>query len=157
MEQNYVSQHDSWVFAARAFTPSPHTMLLPLRLPDALLRHGPVGRPGAACSEQAGGGIQGTITDPSGAVVRDAEVTATNTDTGVATTKKTNNDGVYSMILQVGPYNVEVVAKGFSRHLQENVSVDNSTMLGLNIKLSVGGASETITVTDAPPPLATTG
>ena len=104
----------------------------------------------------AGGGIQGTITDPTGAVVRDAEVTATNTDTGVATTKKTNNDGVYSMILQVGPYNVEVVAKGFSRHLQENVSVDNASMLGLNIKLSVGGASETITVTDAPSPLDTT-
>ena len=41
----------------------------------------------------AGGGIQGTITDPTGAVVRDAEVTATNTDTGVATTKKTNKSG----------------------------------------------------------------
>jgi hypothetical protein len=88
----------------------------------------------------AGGGIQGTITDPTGAVVRDAEVTATNTDTGVATTRKTNNDGVYSMILQTGPYNVEVVAKGFERHLQENVSVDNATMLGLNLKLTVGGS-----------------
>jgi hypothetical protein len=104
----------------------------------------------------AGGGIQGTITDPTGAVVRDAEVTATNTDTGVATTRKTNNDGVYSLILQTGPYNVEVVAKGFERHLQENVSVDNATMLGLNVKLTVGAATETITITDAPAFLDTT-
>ena len=39
MEQNYVSQHDSWVFAARAFTPSSRTVLRhPVRLPDGCLR-----------------------------------------------------------------------------------------------------------------------
>ena len=104
----------------------------------------------------AGGGVQGTVTDPTGAVVRDAEVTATNTDTGVATTRKTNDSGIYSITLQTGPYNVEVVAKGFQRLLQENVTVDNSTMLGLNLKLTVGGANETVTVTDAPAFLDTT-
>jgi hypothetical protein len=45
MEQNYVSQLDSWVFAARAFTPSPRTMLLlPLSLHAGLLRPGAVQR-----------------------------------------------------------------------------------------------------------------
>jgi hypothetical protein len=48
MEQNYVSQLDSWVFAARAFTPSPRTMLLlPPSLPDGLLQLGAVQRLGA--------------------------------------------------------------------------------------------------------------
>jgi len=41
----------------------------------------------------SGGGIQGTITDPSGAAVANAQVTATNTDTGVATTHTTSGTG----------------------------------------------------------------
>ena len=100
----------------------------------------------------SGGGIQGTVTDPSGAAVPNAEITATDTDTGVQTKRKTNGSGAYSLSpLQTGPYIVEVVAKGFQRVLQENITVDNSQSVGLNIKLTVGGENTTITVTDAPP------
>jgi hypothetical protein len=105
----------------------------------------------------AGGGIQGTITDPNGAAVAKAQVTATNTETGVAVTHTTDNKGLYSISpLAVGTYNVEVTAKGFQRLLQENIEVDNSSMYGLNLKLTVGGENTTITVTDAPPPMDTT-
>ena len=105
----------------------------------------------------SGGGVQGTVTDPSGANVANAEVTATNTDTGVATTRKTNGTGNYAIQpLQAGNYNVEVVAKGFQRLLQENVTVNNASMFGLNLKLTIGGENTTITVTDAPPFLNTT-
>ena len=105
----------------------------------------------------SGGGIQGTITDPSGAAVANAQVTATNTDTGVATTHTTSGTGTYSIQpLPVGTYNVEVVAKGFQRLLQENIEVDNSSVLGLPLKLTVGGENTTITVTDAPAYLNTT-
>jgi len=105
----------------------------------------------------SGGGITGIVTDPDGKVVVKAEVTATNTDTGVATTQTTGNSGNYTIQpLQVGTYNVEVVAKGFQRLLQENVNVDNASMFGLNLKLTVGGENTTITVTDAPPYLDTT-
>ena len=105
----------------------------------------------------SGGGIQGTITDPSGAAVANAQVTATNTDTGVATTHTTSGTGTYSIQpLPVGNYNVEVVAKGFQRLLQENIEVDNSSVVGLPLKLTVGGENTTITVTDAPSPLNTT-
>ncbi len=124
MEQNYVSQHDSWVFAARAFTPSSRKMLLhPLRL--AWSRSAPP-RSSAACRcrpRPTNGGIQGRVTDKAGAVVPKAEVTATNTDTGVQTTVQSNGTGDYSIQpLQPGNYNVEVVAKGFQRLLQENVT-----------------------------------
>ena len=104
----------------------------------------------------SGGGITGTVLDPDGKVVVKAKVTATNTDTGVATTRLSTDKGLYSIDdLPVGTYNVEVEAPGFQRLLQENVNVDNASMFGLNLKLTVGGASETITVTDAPPYLDT--
>jgi hypothetical protein len=107
--------------------------------------------------DTAGGGLQGTITDPNGAGVPKAEVTATNTDTGVQTSKLTSSTGTYQISpLQPGPYNVEVVAKGFKRYLQENVTIDANTLQGLSMKLSVGGEDTTVTVTDAPPFINTT-
>ena len=105
----------------------------------------------------SGGGIQGTVTDPSGAVVAKAQITATNTDTGVQLTRQSSGSGTYSVApLQAGHYNVEVVAKCFQRLLQENITIDTSSMLGLNLKLSVGGDNQTVTITDAPPYLDTT-
>lgn len=104
-----------------------------------------------------GGGIQGTVTDPDGRVVAKATVTATNTDTGVQTSATTSNAGTYSIQpLPAGPYNVEVVAKGFERLLQENVTVDNASVLGLPLKLTIGGENTTVTVTDAPAMIDTT-
>ena len=73
----------------------------------------------------AGGGIQGTITDANGAALAKAQVTATNTETGVAVTRTTSSTGSYAISpLAVGSYNVEVTAKGFQRLLQENIEVD---------------------------------
>jgi hypothetical protein len=104
-----------------------------------------------------GGGIQGTVSDPDGRPVAKATVTATNTDTGVASKTLTGSAGNYSIQpLQAGPYIVEVEAKGFQRLLQQNVTVDNTSVLGIPLKLSIGGESQTITVTDAPAQLDTT-
>jgi hypothetical protein len=100
----------------------------------------------------AGGGITGTVTDPQGKVIVKAKVIATNTDTGIAATTVTTSEGLYSFNdLPVGTYNVEVIANGFQRLLQENVNVDNASMFAMNTKLTVGGENTTITVTDAPP------
>jgi TonB family protein len=107
---------------------------------------------------QAAGAISGKIVDPTGALVPRAKVTATNTDDGVQTSRVTDNSGTYSISpLPPGPYNVEVVAKGFQRLLQENVNVKPGQTVGLNLKLTVGGAAQTLTVTGqtqaaAPPP-----
>ena len=103
------------------------------------------------------GAINGRITDKSGAVIAHAKVTATNTDTGVTVTRETTGSGDYSISpLQAGNYNVEVVASGFQRDLQENVQVDSTQKVGLDIKLAVGGDNQTVTVSDAPPSLDTT-
>jgi hypothetical protein len=104
----------------------------------------------------SGSGIHGTIVDASGAVISNATVTATNTDTGTQTKRTTDAQGNFMISpLPPGPYNVEVVARGFQRLLQENVAVNGVQMAGLNLKLSVGAANETITVTAAPPMLET--
>ena len=92
------------------------------------------------------GTIEGTVVDPMGGLIRGAKVTATNTDTGTQTIKTTDDAGKYSLPVAAGPYNVEVEAHGFQRMLQENVHVQPGEHVGLNLKLTVGGASETITV-----------
>ena len=61
------------------------------------------------------GSVNGTVTDPSGSVIPNAKVTATNVDTGVATFSTTNNDGIYNIrFLQIGNYKVTVESPGFS-------------------------------------------
>lgn len=103
------------------------------------------------------GAISGTVQDPSGAVVTGATVTATNVGTNVQTTRTTTSAGNYNITpLIPGTYTVSVSARGFQGFKQENITVDALATVGLNIKLTVGQASETVTVTSAPPVLDTT-
>ncbi len=103
------------------------------------------------------GAVNGRVTDPDGRGIAHAKVIATNTETGVALTRETTGTGDYSLSpLQAGDYNVEVLATGFSRHFQQNVQVNSDQKVGLDIKMSVGSDSTTVTVTDAPPSLDTT-
>src|ERR1700677_3857790 len=68
----------------------------------------------AASAQTITGTIRGTITDPSGAVIRGAKVTATNVATAVKTTTVSDAAGEYSMqFLAVGAYTVTVTAGGF--------------------------------------------
>ena len=60
--------------------------------------------------------IRGVVTDSQGAVVGNAEVTAADTGTGVLTTVKSNQDGIYSLpSLATGSYNLTVRHDGFQR------------------------------------------
>ena len=61
------------------------------------------------------GSITGTVTDPTGAVVAGAKVTATNVQTGVATPTVTNPSGIYSLhFLQIGQYKITVDSSSFA-------------------------------------------
>src|SRR5438128_23229 len=105
-----------------------------------------------ASGQAAYGNIIGSVTDPSGAAVPDAKVTATDTAKGVVYTAKTNPAGYYSVNnLTPGKYKVVVEAQGFKTFNQEPVPVIVGTSSTLNAVLQVGAASESVTVNGAPP------
>ena len=102
------------------------------------------------------GSIEGTVTDPSGAVVSGATVTATNSLTGVSSTSTTTGSGHYVIsLLQPGTYTVVVTAPSFAGLTQQNIVVDALTVSPLNPKLSLGAASQSVTVSSEPPMLQT--
>ncbi|HEY4382838.1 MAG TPA: carboxypeptidase-like regulatory domain-containing protein [Acidobacteriaceae bacterium] len=102
------------------------------------------------------GSINGTVTDPSGAIVPDASVTATNVATGTRTIRTATSSGYYVLSpLDPGTYSVSVVAKGFKTLTQENIVVNALQVVGLNIGLKVGSVDENVEVTAAPPALDT--
>ena len=94
------------------------------------------------------GAIEGTVTDPSGSVVAGATVTAANTLTGVKTASITTKAGYYVIpLLKPGPYTVTVTARSFETLQQENVIVDALATVAVNPKLTIGAATQSITVT----------
>lgn len=102
-------------------------------------------------SAQIGGAgtIQGLVTDPSGAVVPGAPVTATNEATQVKVTRQTTAAGYYVLSpLPAGEYTVSVTAPGFQNLVQQHVIVDALATVGLNLALQVGSSAESVTVTD---------
>ncbi len=106
----------------------------------------------AAFGQQITGTIVGTVKDSQGAVVNTATVKATNVDTGYSRAAATNAFGEYRIdYLPVGNYTVEATASGFERFVQKNIALDVEQELTLPISLVVGAATQTVTVTSAPP------
>src|ERR671925_1935952 len=74
------------------------------------------------------GTILGTVTDPSGAVVSGAKVTAKNVATGLERTTQTSADGSYSIPeLPIGTYTLTITQTGFQTSVTSNVVVDVAT------------------------------
>jgi len=111
----------------------------------------------SAQAQQITGAVAGTVVDPQGAVVPKASIQATNTATGFSRTAISDNAGAYTIqYLPVGSYTVEVTAAGFKKFVQQNLVVAVDVTQTLAVTLDVGAATETVTVTDAPPLINTT-
>src|SRR5690349_7906405 len=107
---------------------------------------------------QAGGTgtIQGTVTDPSGAIVPGASVTAINNATGVKIERQTTEAGFFTLnLLTAGEYTVTVKATGFQTLTQVKVIVDALATVGLDLKLQVGTSNQSVTVETTPSMLKT--
>ena len=96
---------------------------------------------------QATAQISGTVKDQSGAVLPGVEVTATQTETGIARTTVTNETGGYVLPnLATGPYKVEASLPGFRTFVQTGVVLQVNTAPVLNPVLEVGQVSEQVEV-----------
>jgi hypothetical protein len=102
-----------------------------------------------ALAQGGRGSISGLVSDPSGAIVSGAKVTALNHATGVALHTVTSAAGLYSFVsLTPGSYVVTASQKGFENVAQDNVLVTVDQVTTANIALRVGSVTETVTVTE---------
>src|SRR6266404_486761 len=102
------------------------------------------------------GTILGTVTDPNGAVVPAATVTAKNTGTAIERTTTSDEFGNYSLAeLQTGTYEVKVEKAGFQSSTVTNVLVEVSAQRRVDVQLAVAGA-ETVVIVAASTQVETT-
>ncbi len=93
------------------------------------------------------GGINGTVTDQSGAVVPGATVEATDPATGVSRKAVTSSAGEYSFQdMQLGAYTIKVSVTGFKASLVKDVPVRAGVIYTLPVKLSIQTTGETVEV-----------
>jgi hypothetical protein len=96
------------------------------------------------------GAINGTVVDPSGAVVAGAEVRAINNGTGVALSTASTSEGQFSFQdLPLGSYRITVNAPGFQPVNVDNVSVAAGSVYTLPVKLTMGQQTTAIEVSAA--------
>jgi len=94
------------------------------------------------------GSIIGSVTDPSGAVVPDAQVSLTNTGTNVTQVATTSGSGTYSFVnLNPGTYSATVSKANFESFTQNAIDVQVGGATRVNVALTVGNVGETVTVT----------
>ena len=93
------------------------------------------------------GAIEGTVTDPQGAIMSGVEVTITNVETSVTTTTKTNSVGYYrAEALLPGIYGAHFVASGFSSLDVTTIRVPAAQVIRVDAKLKVGSTNQRIEV-----------
>lgn len=111
---------------------------------------------GSAWSQTITATMTGTITDPTGAVVPNAKVVATNTATNLKYEAQSNEAGLYNLVfLPVGPYTVAVELSGFKRATVGNLQLQVNQSIRVDVKLEIGEATQTVEVTGAAPILQT--
>src|SRR5215469_2442099 len=98
------------------------------------------------------GGVQGTVTDSTGAVIVDADISVDSPTTGLARTTKTDSSGNYFVSeLPIGTYTVTVTSKGFRTAVVKDVSVIVSGMQQVNVQLQAGAVTQVVEATAGAP------
>jgi hypothetical protein len=93
------------------------------------------------------GAIEGTVTDPSGAVVSNVQVTVLNLELGSVRKTETDGTGVYrALLLAPGRYSIEFAANGFQTAKRSNVQVHVTEIVTVDSVMAVGTNTQTVTV-----------
>jgi len=98
------------------------------------------------------GAIVGVVTDNTGAAIPNADVTLTDTQTGLILKTRTNGSGEYFFApIKTGNYTVSATAPNFETTIQQDIIVHVTDRLNIPLALKPGKVSETVTVTSAAP------
>ncbi len=110
------------------------------------------GLPGSASAQtQTTGAIAGRVTDSSGAVIPNADITLTSKATGTEAVVTTDQTGNYRFnLLPPGAYQLRFSAKGFKTSVPPDLTVTVTETRTVNLALSPGEQQETVEVTSAP-------
>lgn len=96
--------------------------------------------------------IQGTVTDPSGAVVKGVAITATNVATGVSKKVNSSSDGSFAFLSLPAPgvYTVTAEASGFKKFTAEQIPLSVNQVYVLTINMELGAVTQEVTVKATP-------
>lgn len=127
------------------------TLFLSLLIVLALLNAIP-----AAWSQEVTANIVGTVTDPSGAPIKGADVVATDTERGTIWKTQTNDSGAYNLLrLPIGSYTVKVTASGFQTVSHEGFTLVLNQTARIDVQMKVGTVSTEVQVISTTPLLQT--
>ena len=94
-------------------------------------------------------GVQGTISDSSGALVPDAKITLKDLETGRTQEANSSDAGFYRIVgLAPGKYQLTVEKAGYKKSVSESVTVGAENIQGLDVILEIGEISATVTISD---------
>ncbi|HJX89364.1 MAG TPA: TonB-dependent receptor [Pyrinomonadaceae bacterium] len=97
------------------------------------------------------GKVQGSVKDENGGAILGAQVVLRNVKTGVEVTRNSDNEGRYVFdFVDPGDYTLTAEQSGFKKAVQENVVVRVRGDISVDLKMAVGGVTETVTVEAAP-------
>src|SRR2546427_8810798 len=111
----------------------------------------------SAAAQSTNAALSGTVLDPAGARIPNVQVTAQNVQTGVVLTNVTNEAGVYVFpSVQPGLYRLTAELSGFRKYALNELVVDVSARLTINISLELATTQEAVEVTAQESPLSIT-
>src|SRR5881392_903885 len=110
-----------------------------------------------ADAQSTGGRIRGTVTDPSGGAVVGATVTLINEATHATRDVQTGANGEYIFLeVPVGSYEVDLASQGFKKYARKGVPLNLNEAISVDVVLQIGGSTDVVEVTGAPPVIDTT-
>jgi Carboxypeptidase regulatory-like domain/TonB-dependent Receptor Plug Domain len=113
--------------------------------------------PAALRGQVAGGTLSGTITDPTGRALPQAQIVIKNVETGVDRAVTTNTDGFYTAVnLLPGTYQITVSAAGFNTETKAGVTMNVGAQQTFDLTLQVGTVTHTVQVTTEAPAIQVT-
>lgn len=102
------------------------------------------------------GTITGVVTDSTGSAIPHAQVSLTNTDSGLALQTQSNGDGIFTFSpIKIGNYTISASAPGFATVMQQHLHLNVQQRLNVPLSLKPGTVNQTVTVNSAPPALQT--